>query len=37
MPSVRNSNSASSPAEPLNHSLFPAKSLVPEMRDGQLP
>ncbi len=28
MPSVRNSNSASSPAEPLNRSLFPAKSLV---------
>ena len=30
MPSVRNSNSASSPAEPLNRSLFPAKSLVAE-------
>ena len=28
MPSARNSNSASSPAEPLNRSLFPAKSLV---------
>ena len=32
MPSVRNSNSASSPAEPLNRSLFPAKSLVAEMQ-----
>jgi Transglycosylase SLT domain len=31
MPSVRNSNSASSPAEPLNCSLFPAKSLVAEI------
>jgi hypothetical protein len=31
MPSVRNSDSASSPAEPLNRSLFPARSLVHEI------
>ncbi len=31
MPSVRNSNSASSPADPLNRSLFPAKSLFAEI------
>jgi len=31
MPSSRNSNSASSPAEPLNRSLLPAKSLVAEI------
>jgi Transglycosylase SLT domain len=32
MPSVRNSDSASSPADPLNRSLFPAKSLVAEIK-----
>jgi transglycosylase-like protein with SLT domain len=31
MPSVRNSNSASSLAEPLNRSLFPGKSLIAEI------
>ena len=31
MPSVRNSNSASSPAEPLNRSLFPANLLAAAM------
>jgi hypothetical protein len=32
MPSVRNSDSAPSPAEPLNRPLFPASSLAAEMR-----
>jgi hypothetical protein len=32
MPSVRNSDSASSPAEPLNRPLFPASSLAVEMQ-----
>jgi Transglycosylase SLT domain len=32
MPSLRNSNSAASPAKQLNHSLFPAKSPVAEMQ-----
>ena len=32
MPSVRNSKSASSPTEPLNRSLFPAKLLAAEMQ-----
>ena len=32
MPSVRNSNSASSPTEPLDRSLFPAKFLAVAMQ-----
>jgi hypothetical protein len=32
MPSVRNSESALSPAEPLNPRLFPASSLAAEMQ-----